>query len=154
MPSTGTKIAATLNQYTTLRFAIPIGQQSLTTSVANITCTAQAGSNSNTASCSSATFLTGTSYTTAHEQTSVGLIQIPITNFANSYQRSLLKLYVNGVSGNTSVTAMICGILNASYTWSASSASWTSMSTSSNGLNFVYYLDKNVNPIFLSFRFS
>jgi hypothetical protein len=74
---TGQRLACTLNEYTTLRFAIPIGPQSMSVANASVTCTAQAGANSNVNSCSSPTIQVGTSNTAAHETTSVALLQFP-----------------------------------------------------------------------------
>ena len=79
VPPVGQKIASNLNPYTTLRFAIPIGSQSTTITNATVSCTAQAGTNSNVNLCSAPTILVGTSDTAAHEATSVALLKFPIT---------------------------------------------------------------------------
>ncbi len=140
VPSAG-PFTTILNQYTTLRLAIPVGQQSVTSTNAILTCTAQAGSNSNTASCNSANFFVGTSNTIAHEQTSVAFLKFNISNFETVSQKTLLSVNVASIVGNSTVTVMILGILNPSLTLSASSASWNSLTNmSSNGLNILNVL--------------
>jgi hypothetical protein len=84
VPPVGQQIASNLNPYTTLRFAIPIGPQSVTTTNATVSCTAQAGSNSNMNMCSASTILVGTSETAAQETTSVALLKFPITYIKNN----------------------------------------------------------------------
>ena len=110
------------------RLSMPIGLQSLTITNATDSCTAQAGSNSNVNNCASSSLLAGTSYTSAHEDTSVALLKFPITNFVTSNQKTLLKVNVASIIGNSSVTVMILGTLSSNVTWSATSASWSSLS--------------------------
>jgi hypothetical protein len=138
---TASPFTTILNQYTTLRFAIPIGQQSITTTNALLTCTAQAGENSNTAACSSENVLTGTSNTAAHEQTSVALLKFNITNFETVSQKTLLKVNIEQIVGNSSVTVMILGIVNPTMTLNAAYASWNSLTNmSASGLNILNVL--------------
>ena len=126
---TGSTFTAVLNQYTTLRFAIPTGQQSLTETNATLSCTAQAGSNSNTASCASSVILAGTSNTASHEQTSVAVLKFNLTNFENTNQKTLLSINIASILGNSSVTVIILGVLSPSVSLTSASASWNFFSS-------------------------
>ena len=134
-PLPGSTFNVILNAYTTLRLAMPIGLQSILTINATLSCTSQAGINSNQTNCFSKFILSGTSNTINHERTSVALLKFDLNNYVyTSNQKVLLSVNVESIvnesSNVSSVTLVVLGFTGSAIFDSSFNSSWDFLSNS------------------------
>ncbi len=135
-PMIGSLLSLTIPGFSTTRFTIRPNVKNFASYNAVTSCTASAGSLSDTRSCTNSSLFIGTSPTTDHERTSVGLIRFQLSKIYNK-ELYLLKLNYEQIVGMADSRLVILGLRNSSNRWNETTSSWNSLSSSSSGLNIL-----------------
>jgi hypothetical protein len=133
----GNKPTVISNPNTIIRLTIPTVEQISTTVYSDLSCTARAGLESNQPYCSSSSLFVSTSNTSLHENTSVSLVKIPVMCYVPVNQKSVLKVNIQEVIGDSDVICLVLGLSNPNVTLDESNASWDSLSSVGKGLNIL-----------------
>ena len=140
-PSSGSNLNVVLNSFTTLRMAIPIGSQAKQITNASLSCTAQAGVNSNKSDCYSSSVYGGTSNTINHDKTSVAFLKFDINNYVYTPNQKVIlsvnvETIVSGSSNPLSVTLVVLGFHSSASSSTLDShfnSSWNALSNTEVG---------------------
>ena len=100
-PKLGSTFSLSLVPFSTTKLTIPPVVQRSKTVYSELSCTSRAGTKSSLTDCNSAFTYAGTSNTIQHENTSVILIQFPVAKEVLPNQKTILKLTVNEVIGDS-----------------------------------------------------
>ncbi len=156
--SSNALLSFSINPYSTNRLAIRSGNQASISLLADLSCTAKAGTQSSISSCASTSLVAGTSSVSKHENTSVALIRFSIgsSQLAANGQRTILKINVEEIVGTSDVTLQVLGLRNANRTWNQTTASWTSLT---NGIQILKtlssgYVIDSINKNFINWPSS
>lgn len=147
MEASNRDLSLTLPPYSLARLSIPEKAQVSSVSYSILSCTARAGNQSSQGDCSSLSIFIGTSNTVQHENTCVGLIKFPVNKNVSKFQRSILKVNVEEVIGNSETTVMVLGFKNKNLDWNNNLASWEMLSSKTAGINILtpLYSGQSIN---------
>ncbi len=135
-PAAGNFLSLSISAYSTTRLAIPQFSSQTITIAANTSCFCSAGTQSSNTNCDSS-ILVGTSNTIQHENTSIGLIKFQLPTAKVTFQKTVLKLNVEEVVGKSDIRLQVLGVISPNSDWNQTFVSWSSMSSLSNGIQWL-----------------